>query len=111
VKSSSERASDSAISGRSDRSAPPEGAVVVWVNGERCDSSSPHVSARDRGLTLADGLFETMRVRRGQVFRLDRHLARLRDGLFALGIPPRRSCEPGFIPLSTTRRPRTVRSG
>jgi branched-chain amino acid aminotransferase len=60
---------------------------VVWVNGERCDSSSPHVSARDRGLTLADGLFETMRVRRGQVFRLDRHLARLRDGLFALGIP------------------------
>jgi aminodeoxychorismate lyase len=61
--------------------------VSVWVNGERRDSGSPHISARDRGLTLADGLFETMRMRRRQVFRIDRHLARLRDGLFTLGIP------------------------
>jgi branched-chain amino acid aminotransferase len=87
VRSSSERRFDSAARARSDRGAASDAAVSVWVNGERRDPASAHVSARDRGLTLADGLFETLRVRRGQVFRLERHLARLRDGLFALGIP------------------------
>jgi branched-chain amino acid aminotransferase len=59
----------------------------VWVNGEPRDPAAWHVSAQDRGFTLSDGLFETMRVRRGRVFRVERHLARLRDGLLALGIP------------------------
>jgi branched-chain amino acid aminotransferase len=45
------------------------------------------VSARDRGFALADGVFETMRVRHGRVFRLDAHLTRLRGGLRALQIP------------------------
>jgi branched-chain amino acid aminotransferase len=60
---------------------------VLWVNGERQPPEAAHVSALDRGLTLADGLFETMRVRHGTVFRLDRHLARLRRGLDVLEIP------------------------
>ncbi len=60
---------------------------AVWVNGTRQAADGLHVSARDRGFTLADGLFETMRVHRGRIFRLDRHLARLRDGLAALAIP------------------------
>ena len=34
--------------------------------------SEPHLSAADRGLTLADGVFETMRAHAGVVFRLDR---------------------------------------
>ena len=58
-----------------------------WVNGERQPSDGPHLSARDRGLTLADGLFETMLLRRGRVFRLEAHVGRLEWGLPVLGIP------------------------
>ena len=61
----------------------------IWVNGERQAADTRHLSARDRGFTLADGLFETMHVHAGTVFRLDRHLARLERGLEALGIPVR----------------------
>ncbi len=60
----------------------------VWINGERQDSPEGHVSARDRGLTLGDGVFETMRARGGTVFRLDRHLTRLAHALDVLEIPP-----------------------
>ena len=59
----------------------------IWINGTRFDSDAAQVSARDRGLTLADGLFETMRAHRGTVFSLDRHLARLHHGLAVLAIP------------------------
>src|SRR5882762_9717349 len=60
---------------------------MIWVNGEPQRSGSPHVSACDRGLTLADGVFETMYVREGTAFRLDRHLARLEQALTTLAIP------------------------
>jgi branched-chain amino acid aminotransferase len=45
------------------------------------------VSARDRGLLLADGAFETMAVQRGVVFRIDPHLLRLTHALGVLDIP------------------------
>jgi branched-chain amino acid aminotransferase len=61
--------------------------AVVWVNGNRQRDETAHVSARDRGFTLGDGVFETMRVRGRAVFRLDRHLARLQRGLQVLQIP------------------------
>jgi branched-chain amino acid aminotransferase len=60
---------------------------AVWVNGERQASDGMHLSARDRGLTLADGVFETMRTRAGTVFRLDRHLGRIEQALRVLEIP------------------------
>ena len=60
----------------------------VWVNGEPQPAGAAHVSARDRGFTLADGLFETMLVRQGRIFRLDEHLARLERGLQVLQISP-----------------------
>jgi branched-chain amino acid aminotransferase len=60
---------------------------TFWVNGERQSSSSLHVSACDRGLTLGDGVFETMRAYGGTVFRFDRHLARLVHALTVLEIP------------------------
>lgn len=59
----------------------------IWLNGERVPADGAHVSARDRGLTLADGVFETMRVRNGRVFRLDAHVSRLSHALAALRIP------------------------
>lgn len=60
---------------------------AVWVNGQRQPAAGLHVSARDRGLTLSDGVFETMRVHAGRVFRLDQHLARLERSLAQLQIP------------------------
>ncbi len=62
---------------------------MVWVNGERVASGAMHVSALDRGFTLADGVFETMLVRHGVIFRLERHLQRLRDGarVLRIGLP------------------------
>lgn len=59
--------------------------AVVWVNGRLAPVDQPCLSARDRGFTLGDGLFETMRARRGRIVNLDRHLARLRRGLDLLG--------------------------
>ena len=49
---------------------------VSWINGVagRC------VDYRDRGLQYGDGLFETMRVRRGRVRLLEFHLERLFEG-------------------------------
>jgi branched-chain amino acid aminotransferase len=61
--------------------------TIVWVDGGRQPSDGAHISARDRGFTLADGVFETMKARNGKVFRLDRHLTRLEGALGALSIP------------------------
>ena len=62
--------------------------TIVWVDGERLPPDGAHISARDRGFTLADGVFETMKARNGKVFRLDRHLMRLDAALRTLHIPP-----------------------
>jgi branched-chain amino acid aminotransferase len=63
-----------------------EAGPLLWVDGRRADASRPAVSAFDRGFTLADGLFETMRAYHGTVFRVDRHLDRLAAGAAVLGI-------------------------
>jgi branched-chain amino acid aminotransferase len=60
---------------------------MVWINGKRHPADARHVSARDRGLTLADGVFETMRARGGTIFRMDRHLARIHHAMSVLAIP------------------------
>ncbi|HVE77880.1 MAG TPA: aminotransferase class IV [Gemmatimonadaceae bacterium] len=62
-------------------------APLVWVNGRPADPGAPQLLAGDRGFTLADGLFETMRAYGGTVFRLGRHLERLERGAQRLGIP------------------------
>ncbi|WP_273239943.1 aminotransferase class IV [Hyphomonas atlantica] len=58
-------------------------------------SSSPVHSVsfdvRDRGLLLADGVFDTSLVVRGQIMMRDAHIDRLLDGAVALGIPLQRS--------------------
>ena len=72
---------------------------ALWVNGARQPSAGPHLSARDRGLTLADGVFETMRAQGGTVIRLDRHLARLVQALATLEIPVQPELRDGLAPL------------
>ncbi|MEJ7812362.1 MAG: aminotransferase class IV [Gemmatimonadaceae bacterium] len=63
---------------------------LIWIGGERFAPGGPHLSALDRGFTLADGVFETMRAYRGVIFRRDAHLDRLHRATTALGIalPP-----------------------
>ena len=55
-----------------------------WINGTFGEAS---ISIRDTGLLHAAGLFTTMRADEGKVFRLARHLARLRESCQALFIP------------------------
>jgi len=61
--------------------------MMFWLNGVQRSTSEPLLSPLDRGFTLADGLFETMRATNGIVFRLDAHLDRLCTGARLLDIP------------------------
>lgn len=60
---------------------------MLVVNGQPIAADAAHVSALDRGFTLGDGLFETMRAAGQRVFRWPWHLARLRAGAAVLGLP------------------------
>ncbi|HHJ14396.1 MAG TPA: aminodeoxychorismate lyase [Gammaproteobacteria bacterium] len=53
-----------------------------YIDGRRAQA----VPLDDRGLAYGDGLFETLRVERGRVRHLSRHLARLRAGCERLGL-------------------------
>ena len=46
------------------------------------------VPADDRGLTLGDGLFETILARDGELVLFEAHLARMDAGCLALDLPP-----------------------
>ena len=59
---------------------------MIYFNGRLTAAADAKISCADRGLTLADGLFETICVRAGSPLRLDRHFARLRRGAEILGI-------------------------
>jgi branched-chain amino acid aminotransferase len=61
--------------------------MKVWVNGELRDDDDSQVGAFDRGLTVGDGVFETIAVRAGRPLALTRHLARLERSAVALGLP------------------------
>jgi branched-chain amino acid aminotransferase len=52
--------------------------ITVWVNGRLVDEHEPAIMATDHGLTVGDGVFESMKIVRGAPFALDRHLTRLR---------------------------------
>jgi branched-chain amino acid aminotransferase len=59
---------------------------TVWINGALCDPDNVGVSPFDHGLTVGDGVFETMRIVDGRAFALRRHLARLRRSAAGLGL-------------------------
>jgi branched-chain amino acid aminotransferase len=61
--------------------------MTVWLNGELVGDGDAAVSALDHGLTVGDGVFETMIVRRGFPFARRRHLDRLERSLVGLGLP------------------------
>jgi branched-chain amino acid aminotransferase len=62
-------------------------AEILWVNGRLVPAGEARLDPRDRGYTLGDGLFETMRARDGALPWINRHLARMRAGAAVLGLP------------------------
>jgi branched-chain amino acid aminotransferase len=60
----------------------------IHLNGRLIDAAEARIDPADRGLLLADGLFETLRAHGGRPFCLDLHLARLTAGAALLGLPP-----------------------
>jgi branched-chain amino acid aminotransferase len=60
---------------------------ACWVDGTRVDPASAHILVSDRGFTLADGIFETMRAYGGTIFKFDDHMARLSRGAERLRFP------------------------
>lgn len=60
--------------------------IVVWVNGALTEPDAPVVSATDHGVTVGDGVFETLRVDGGIPFALTRHITRLLFSAQRLGL-------------------------
>ena len=64
--------------------------MKVWLDGSVHEADLARISVRDHGLTVGDGVFETMKVVDGVPFALGRHLARLHGSAGRLGLvaPP-----------------------
>lgn len=60
---------------------------MIWLNGRLVPREQAHIDPADRGLLLADGLFETLRAYRGHVFKLEEHLQRMAGSAAELAIP------------------------
>ncbi len=59
----------------------------AWVDGRLVEPGEPSVSSIDHGLTVGDGVFETLKVVDGVPFALTRHLRRLAASAAGLGLP------------------------
>jgi branched-chain amino acid aminotransferase len=60
--------------------------MKLWLNGAILDAAAARIDPADRGFTLGDGLFETIRVAGGKPVFWSAHCARLRAGAAVLGI-------------------------
>jgi branched-chain amino acid aminotransferase len=63
---------------------PRNAEVRVWINGELFPRAEAKVSVLDSGFVLGDGVWEGLRVHKGKIAFLDRHLDRLEEGAKAL---------------------------
>ncbi|WP_069629696.1 aminotransferase class IV [Streptomyces niveus] len=61
--------------------------MMIWVNGGLRAADAAQVSVLDHGLTVGDGIFETVKTVRGRPFALTRHLDRLTRSARGLGLP------------------------
>lgn len=61
---------------------------VVWIDGALADPATASVHWSDHGLTVGDGVFETIELRRGAPFALRRHLDRLEQSAAGLLLAP-----------------------
>ncbi|MEU6680508.1 aminodeoxychorismate lyase [Streptomyces sp. NPDC046853] len=61
--------------------------MKIWLNGGLQDVETARVSVLDHGLTVGDGIFETVKSVEGRPFALTRHLDRLARSARGLGLP------------------------
>ena len=59
---------------------------TVYLNGEYMPKDRATISVDDRGFLLSDGIYEVTPAYRGRLFRMERHVRRLQNGLDALRI-------------------------
>ena len=60
---------------------------IVYLSGALVPRSQARISPFDLGFLYGYGLFETMRAYSGRIFRLDKHLGRLRQSAALIGLP------------------------
>ncbi|MFJ5532175.1 aminotransferase class IV [Streptomyces sp. NPDC093261] len=87
--------------------------MKLWLDGGLQDIDAARVSVFDHGLTVGDGIFETVKAADGRPFALTRHLERLTRSARGLGLPDpdldevRRACaavlEANPMPLGRLR--------
>ncbi len=65
---------------------PRNASILINVNGELRPREQATVSVLDSGFMLGDGVWEGMRVHRGRIAFLDRHLDRLFEGAKAIAM-------------------------
>ncbi|MFG2308262.1 aminotransferase class IV [Streptomyces sp. NPDC048566] len=61
--------------------------MKLWLDGGLQDMDAARVSVLDHGLTVGDGIFETVKAVHGRPFALTRHLDRLARSARGLGLP------------------------
>jgi branched-chain amino acid aminotransferase len=61
--------------------------MKVWVGGALSELEDARVSVLDHGMTVGDGIFETVKAVHGRPFALTRHLERLARSADGLGLP------------------------
>ncbi|MFF3290147.1 aminotransferase class IV [Streptomyces sp. NPDC003023] len=61
--------------------------MKVWVNGALSEPGDARVSVFDHGMTVGDGIFETVKAVHGRPFALTRHLERMARSADGLGLP------------------------
>lgn len=64
--------------------------MILYLDGRLYPDAEAALTPSDRGFTLGDGLFETIKAKDGRPLRLEAHMARLRAGaaLLRLELPP-----------------------
>lgn len=60
--------------------------AAVWLNGTIVDQNDARVPVADRGFTLADGIFETIKAVGATPFWLSEHFERLKAGAVEIGL-------------------------
>ena len=61
--------------------------AIAWINNQWGDPQNLGICLSDRGLRLAEGVFETLLIQAGTAQLLDQHLERWRRGAQTIGLP------------------------
>jgi len=74
--------------------------AVAYVNGRICSQQDALISVFDHGFLFGDGVYEVVRTYNGELFLLDRHLARLKTSAHMIALP---------LPVDAAGLDRTIR--